>query len=156
MRAPSPSPSLPGPRAAEPKGTAPESRHCPGEVASLSGYHPRRNAGTFSLSQATPPCCLHSHSHGPLLLPGFIPASASSPCPPFSLPGTVQPSLRTTQQNSLSKLNSPTGVGKAGEAKTLQIKFKQFFHLVDHPCQPHSLLSGFGQQLRDPSQRLPG
>ena len=84
------------------------------------------------------------------------PASASSPCLPFSLPGTVQPSLRTTYQNSLSNLNSPTGVGKAGEAKTLQIKFKQFFSLVDRPCQPRSLLFGSGQQLRDPSQRLPG
>lgn len=77
--------------------------------ALLSGYQPRRNAGTISLSQAAPPS---ARIPTPTALCSSQASFLPPPCLPipcFSLHGRGQPSLRTTHQNPPTNPNCPTG-----------------------------------------------
>lgn len=83
-------------------------------------YHPPWNVGT--ISQVAPPYCLSSCSHSPLLLPGSSPAPVSSPCPCFSLCGSLLPNLRPIRTHPLIQTVS---LGMEGGGGQLHVKFKQ-------------------------------
>lgn len=89
-------------------------RLAPGSLA----LSPTEECGPhLSTSQAATPYCLRSHSHGPPLLPGPVPALPRLPVPP-----PFPPTKSETHQNSLSNPNSPTGARGWGRPAPCEVQ----------------------------------